>query len=116
MSLVSPGRVGAAALLAVLALTGHGSCHEIWLEAHGDTLTLLYGHTGTTHGKAELRKYSPSEILRVECFDARGDTVSVSVDLSYPVRVTGIPAVTYVLTSSGHWTRTPSERRMGAPR
>jgi nickel transport protein len=103
-----PGRAAAVvALLALLVLTGGASGHELWLEAQGDTLTLLYGHTGKTHGEAELRTYSPDEVIRVECFDASGDTASVSVHLSYPVRIAGRPAVTYVLTSSGYWTKTP---------
>lgn len=107
MSGIACARVGTTAALFCLVLVGAPSCHEMWLEREGEILTLRYGHTGRTHGEAELKKYSPEDIVRVECFDAAGDTTACSVDLEYPVRITGTSAVTYVLTSSGYWTKTP---------
>jgi nickel transport protein len=100
-------RLLAAVPLACLVLVGASSSHEIWLQRQGETLTLLYGHTGTTHGEAEIKAYSPEEVLDIACFDLSGDTMTVAVDSGYPVQITGNAAVTYVLMSSGYWSRTP---------
>jgi nickel transport protein len=102
-----PVRIAGPAALLCLVLAGSISCHEIWLERDGETLTLLSGHTGTTHGGAEIREYSPDEVLHIQCFDTSGNAVPAAVDSAYPVRITGDAAVTYVVMSSGYWTRTP---------
>lgn len=100
-------RTTVAVIILLLLIAGISPAHEMWLERDGDTLTLLRGHTGRTHGDADIQTYSADEVLRVECFTAHGDTLDVSVDRTYPLTVTGLAAVTYVLTSSGYWTRTP---------
>ena len=79
----------------------------MWLAEHDQGLVLCYGHTGTTHDDTAMIKYDPAEVLRVECYDVNGNGGEISIEREYPLIISDSCAVTYVLISSGYWTKTP---------
>ncbi len=92
---------------AVLLTVSEVRAHEIWLEKHEDGLVLLYGHRDSTHGEADTIKYDPEEVLRVECHGIDGEGGEITLERAYPLVTPDTCGVTYVLTSSGYWAKTP---------
>ena len=86
---------------------GSTSAHEMWLAKHDQGLVLCYGHTGATHDDTATIRYDPAEVLRVECYDINGNGGEISIERAYPLVIPDSCAVTYVLVSSGYWTKTP---------
>jgi nickel transport protein len=81
--------------------------HDIWLEKRGHTLVLLKGHEYSTHGGAKEIPYAPEEVLRAVCFDSNGEPRVVKTKVTYPFEIQRDCAASYVLTSSGYWSKTP---------
>jgi nickel transport protein len=92
------------ALASVPRLT---QAHDIWLEKQGGALVLFKGHKYSTHTGPEEIPYSPDEILRSLCFDMTGKPREVPTNNAYPFQMQGGCAASYVLTSSGYWSKTP---------
>ena len=91
----------------LIAAAGHAHAHDLWLEKQGGTLVLLKGHRYSSHGGAAEIEYSPDEVLRVLCFDPAGVPREVPSRKTYPLEIQGDCAASYVLTSSGYWSKTP---------
>ncbi len=81
--------------------------HDLWIEKTGDGCILYYGHKHSQHDGTKFMQYSPDVVLNAECFDKDGRPGEVNMTRTHPVRIMGSCAVTYVLTSSGYWTKTP---------
>lgn len=81
--------------------------HDLWLEEQEGRLILFKGHRYSSHGGAAEIEYSSSEILRAVCFDAPGEPRDVPIRKTYPLEIPGDCAASYVLTSSGYWSKTP---------
>jgi nickel transport protein len=83
--------------------------HDLWLERGGDRLTLQYGHLRghAGHEGAARLEYAPTVVQRVLCLGADGQPRPGEVGDRYPVTVSGPCALTYVLASSGYWSKTP---------
>ena len=81
-------RMAVTAFVLCTLLAGVGHAHEMWIERDGETLTLLRGHTGRSHGEAQVEEYSTDEVIRVECFGVRAETLDVRVDRTYPLKET----------------------------
>jgi len=105
-----------AILVAVVALlTSPAYAHDLWLQKQDGSLVLYSGHRHAaheghkhaTHEGAGLEEYKPTWVKEARCFDANGQPASFQAELTYPYRVRGECAATYVLTSSGYWTKTP---------
>ncbi|MBI4719788.1 MAG: DUF4198 domain-containing protein [Chitinivibrionia bacterium] len=80
--------------------------HDLWLERTGAGLALLSGHRHSTHEGADLVEYSPSVVLRAECFAADGAASVPELTDTYPVTVAARCAATCIFTSTGYWTKT----------
>ena len=81
--------------------------HDLWIERTPEGLTVFYGHKHSGHGGDTIIEYLPDLVIRADCFDTAGERIDAGVTGSYPVRIAGDCAVTFVLTSSGYWTKTP---------
>jgi nickel transport protein len=81
--------------------------HDLWLEHDGPALVLYRGHAHSGHGGDARMPYDPATVLRVDCVDASGDRETPGTDRGYPLRIESPCAVTFVLVSSGYWTKTP---------
>ena len=82
--------------------------HDLWLEreGEGEGLWLRYGHLPSGQGGPSLIDYSPDTVQRVACHDAAGQPVACAPEPASPLHIECSCAVTYVLTSSGYWTKT----------
>lgn len=96
-------------LVCVLALffAVSGHAHDLWIERTPEGNTLFYGHKHSEHGGDTIIEYLPRLVVRTDCFDSTGERIDAEIIDSYPVRISGDCAVTFVLTSSGYWTKTP---------
>ncbi len=95
-------------LLSMVVLATAASGHDLWLERTGEVCALCYGHHSSSGHEGEDRvAYSPDIVVRVAAFDERALPVAVARSDTFPVRILGDCAVTYVLTSTGIWTKTP---------
>jgi len=93
--------------LLLVLVPGLALAHDLWLDRDGDLLTLEYGHRGAGHEGPTRVPYTPQHVRRVLCADGEGREAVAEVGREYPVTVRGSCAVTYVLTSSGYWSKTP---------
>jgi nickel transport protein len=93
--------------LFVLGAIGGAQAHDLWLERDPEGLWLRYGHLPSGHDGPSLIDYAPEIIQRIACHDAQGHPVSCTPEVTSPLRIDCACAATYVLTSSGYWTKTP---------
>jgi nickel transport protein len=96
--------------IVVLAALVPASCppvfgHDLWLERTADGLALLYGHRHSAHEGEDLLEYSPAVVLRAECYAADGSVSSPPLTGTYPVTVSSACAATFIMTSTGYWTK-----------
>jgi len=96
-------------LLVVLALLAahHAYAHDLWLEKEAGGVVLQYGHKHSAHEGEKLIEYPPLWVKEALCFDREGARVSFEARQGYPYRMLGDCAVSYVLMSSGFWSKTP---------
>jgi nickel transport protein len=81
--------------------------HDLWVERQGMVHTLQYGHERSGHEGAKRLEYRPEQVRQALCFDAEGQALHAEVGLAYPVTLKGPCAVSFFLTSSGYWSKTP---------
>lgn len=92
-------------LSAMLAFTAHA--HDLWVERQGLVLTLQYGHERSGHEGAKKLEYRPEQVRQALCFDTEGKALRAEVGQTYPLTLKGPCAVSFFLTSSGYWSKTP---------
>jgi nickel transport protein len=91
-------------ILTLAWVPAHG--HDLWLERTTDGLVMWYGHGHSQHEGAKIIDYKREIVVRVDCFDGGGNPVKTAVSSESPLRISGGCAVTYVLTSTGYWSKT----------
>lgn len=70
-------------------------------------LTLHYGHEHSGHEGAKRLECRPEQLRHALCSDAEGKALPAEVIQPYPVSLQGPCAVSFFLTSSGYWSKTP---------
>jgi nickel transport protein len=94
-------------LMAFLVLAGQAQAHDLWLEREGEGLVLHYGHKHAGHEGVAFMEYQPEWVREALCFDAAGGELAFHSPTGHPYRIPRECAVACVLSSSGHWTKTP---------
>jgi nickel transport protein len=90
-----------------LGLAVAAQAHDLWLEQEQGHLSLCYGHSRSEHKGAEFIDYPAEWVREALCVDEMGKPLAVEAGKGSPFRMKGECAATYVLTSSGYWTKTP---------
>jgi nickel transport protein len=95
-------------LLTLLALlSAPALAHDLWVDHAGERYTLLDGHLDSDHEGVKRIEYPPEHVTEAACFDAAGERIPAELSRTYPVALTGACAVSWFLTSSGYWSKTP---------
>lgn len=89
-------------LVFLLSYAVSALAHDLWVERQGNSRVLQYGHWGT----GEL-PYHPEQVLDATCFSSAGAKIHAEMGYTYPVTLRGDCTVTWFLTSSGYWSKTP---------
>jgi len=102
-----PAMAGLFLMAVALQHPRQAAAHDLWLE-RGEEATILYsGHKHSGHEGAERIEYDPGIVHGALCVRENGEKTSLEIPSSYPARFPGDCACIHVLTSSGHWTKTP---------
>jgi nickel transport protein len=95
------------ALLFLVALALPVQAHDLWVERQGEVHTLQYGHERSGHEGAKKLEYPPERVKEALCFGSDGRSLRAEVGRVYPLTLKGACAVSWFLTSSGYWSKTP---------
>lgn len=80
--------------------------HELWFTDQNDTHILHYGHFTGGHEGAQSINYPLNYVKQVLCLDQNNQVLSPLLSQQTPLQIKADCALTYVLLSSGFWTKT----------
>lgn len=80
--------------------------HELWFTDKDSVQTLHYGHFTDAHQGAQSIDYPANYLKQTICLDQNQQTLSPHLSQESPIQIKGNCALTYVLLSSGFWTKT----------
>ncbi len=94
-------------LLLACLMAAPALAHDLWIERAGLTHSLIYGHERSGHEGVKTLEYPPERVLEARCFDDSGRDTGATWRRSYPAQLPGDCALSWFLTSSGYWSKTP---------
>lgn len=94
-------------LLLACLMAAPALAHDLWIERDGLTQILIYGHERSGHEGVKTLEYPPERVLEARCFDDGGRDTGAAWRRSYPAQLQGDCALSWFLTSSGYWSKTP---------
>lgn len=84
----------------------NGYAHELWFTDQNNAQILHYGHFTKAHEGSQLVDYPTHYLKQTICLDQNQQIISPSISQDNPIQIKGDCALTYVLLSSGFWTKT----------
>lgn len=80
--------------------------HELWFTDENDAQILHYGHFTDGHQGAQSIDYPATYLKQTICLDQNQQMLFPVISKTSPVQIKAECALTYVLLSSGFWTKT----------
>lgn len=87
-------------------LNSNSYAHELWLTDKDNAQILHYGHFTDAHQGAQSIDYPINYVKQTLCVDQNNQSLSPILSQQTPLQIKAECALTYVLLSSGFWTKT----------
>ncbi len=87
-------------------LYSNSYAHELWFTDKDNVQILNYGHFTNAHQGAQSIDYPATYLKQIICLDQNNQFLSSILSQQTPLQIKAECALTYVLLSSGFWTKT----------